>query len=120
MKIKNLTELPVTDDQLHSRSIMKSFTATASCARQKFGMDVKDLPEPITIQCIQTDGQKFHFSIFQLNTLNLDGVDGTKNFWWSSPNMYLYNDLSYIEARPTLSGYNSQVFDTIYAFYKND
>ncbi|KOX67414.1 hypothetical protein WN51_10653 [Melipona quadrifasciata] len=46
-EVKNLTELPVTEDQIHARSMIKSFSAAAICAQQKFGLSVKELPEPI-------------------------------------------------------------------------
>lgn len=117
--VKNITELPVTKEQIHANSIVKSFIAAASCARQKFGSDVKHLPDPITVQCVQFDGKNFDFSVFQLNTLDIDGVDGVRNFWWSSPSLQLYEIAGYENGRPTLEGYNPEVFKRLFAFYKN-
>ncbi|XP_074109007.1 mitochondrial ribosomal protein L37 [Cotesia typhae] len=118
--IKNITELPVKKNQLIARSLVKSFTTAASCAYQKYGADVKELPEPITIQCVQSNSQAFHFSVFQLNTLNINGTEGPKNFWWSMPEINLFDTAAYVEGRPVLEGYNPEVFKRILAFYTNE
>lgn len=118
--MKNFTELPVTENQLLARSLMKSFIAAAACAKHKFGNDVKDLPEPITIQCVQTNGQTFHLSVFQLNTLNIDGIDGKCNLWWSMPQLNLYEKADYENSKPIVTNYNPEVFKRILAFYKNN
>lgn len=70
--VKNTTELEVQESQVFGRALMKAFTAAASSARQKFGLDVKELPEPVSVQCIQTDGKQFYFSVYQLNTLDTE------------------------------------------------
>ncbi|KAH0539876.1 39S ribosomal protein L37, mitochondrial [Cotesia glomerata] len=118
--VKNITELPVKKNQLIARSLVKSFTTAASCAYQKYGADVKELPEPITIQCIQSNSQAFHFSVFQLNTLNINGTEGPKNFWWSMPEINLFDTAMYVKGRPVLEGYNREVFKRILAFYTNE
>ncbi|CAL7943874.1 unnamed protein product [Xylocopa violacea] len=118
-EVKNITELPVTENQIHARSLIKSFSIAANCARRRFGSDVKHLPEPIVVQCVQSDGQNFHFSVYQLNTLDLDGDEGTRNFWWSEPSIKLYEQAQYIKGQPCLEGYTSDVFKRFHAFYNN-
>ncbi|CAK9824088.1 39S ribosomal protein L37, mitochondrial [Anthophora retusa] len=118
-EVKNLTELPVTEDQIHARSMVKSFTIAAICARQRFGLDIKKLPEPVVVQCVQSDGQKFHFSVYQLNTLDLDGEKGIRNFWWSEPSIKLYESAQYENGQPCLEGYNNEIFKKFLAFYNN-
>lgn len=119
-EVKNLTELPVTEDQIHARAMMKSFTTAVAYARQEFGSNVKELPEPVIVQCIQSDGRTFHFSVYQLNTLAIDGTEGMKNFWWSSPSMKLYEKAGYEDGIPCVEGYNNEVFKKFLAFYKNE
>ena len=119
-KVKNLTELETTETQIVARALLKAFTAATSTARQKFGFEIKELPEPITVQCVQTDGKAFYFSVYQLNTLNVDGQDSIKNYYWTLPKMNLYETGGYVEGRPTLDGYNPDVFKRILAFYKNN
>lgn len=119
-KVKNLTELEVDEKQILGRALLKAFTAAAGSARQKFGNDVKELPEPITIQCIHADGKAFYFSVYQLNTLDLDNDSGTKNYSWIMPKMNLYEKAEYMEGIPILEGYNPEVFERILAFYKNN
>lgn len=79
--------------------------------------DVKDLPEPIHINCIQTDGQNFHFGVFELNTLNLDGIEGTKNVWYCKNDVRLYDSSRYLSGMPVLENYNPKVYGYINAFY---
>lgn len=119
VEVKNLTGLPVTEDQIISRSLMKSYTIAASCARQRFGLSVKKLPEPITVQCIQSDGKNYHFFVFQLNSLDVND-DRVKNFWYTLPSSALYEKAQYDNARPVVEGYNPEVFRKILAFYRNE
>lgn len=81
--------------------------------------DVKQLPEPITVQSVQVDGSIFFFGVFQLNTLDLDGTDGLKNVWFSVPQKKLYEHCDYEVARPRLVDYNSDVLRYALGFYKN-
>ncbi|XP_076168496.1 mitochondrial ribosomal protein L37 isoform X2 [Ptiloglossa arizonensis] len=118
-EVKNLTELPVTESQIHARSLIESFTAATVYARQMFGKNVKKLTKPIVVQCIQSDGQNFHFSVYQLNTLDIDGREGIRNFWWSAPSIKLYEKAQYKNGKPYLEGYNNEVFKRFFAFYKN-
>lgn len=117
--VKNITELPVTEDQMQARSLLKSFATAACYAKQKFGDGVLDLPEPVTVQCIQSNGKWFEFSVFQLNTLDIDNDQGTRNIWWSSPRLELYETAGYVQGRPTLEKYNPTVFQKFLAFYNN-
>lgn len=76
------------------------------------------MPEPVTVQCVQTDGRMFHFSILQLNTLDL-AEDAVKNVWFQSPLQYLFEKCSNQGGKPTLEGFNSDVLKHLYAFYNN-
>ncbi|NP_001136159.1 mitochondrial ribosomal protein L37 [Nasonia vitripennis] len=118
--VKNITELETEETQVFGRAMMKAFTAAASTARQKYGTDVKELPEPITVQCIQSDGKQFYFSVYQLNTLDIDGENGMKNYCWTLPKLNLYNVGGYENGKPVVEGYNPEVFRRILAFYKNN
>lgn len=118
-EVKNLTELPVTADQIRARSLMKAFTAAVSYVKSVFGEDTKTLLDPVTVQCIQSDAENFHFSVFQLNTLDFNDTSGIKNFWWNESIIRLFDKAGYINGRPTLEGYNPDVFKRICAFYGN-
>ncbi|KAG5321448.1 RM37 protein, partial [Pseudoatta argentina] len=118
IRVKNKTELPVTQSQIFSRTLIKTYTMAASCARQKFGSSVKKLPEPVTVQCIQSDGKNYHFFIFQLNSLDANDVS-VKNFWCPLPPLTLYEKAEYDNGRPVVEGYNPEVFRRILALYRN-
>lgn len=79
---------------------------------------MKELPKPVTVQSVQTDGQFYHFGMFQLNTLDLEGGD-LKNIWFQTPLLNLYDKCCYHLGKPILEGYNSEVIKYLYAFYNN-
>ncbi|KAJ8946418.1 hypothetical protein NQ314_008900 [Rhamnusium bicolor] len=117
-EVKNLFEEEVTESQIFGRSLLKSFTVGASYARQIYGDDVKLLPKPVSIQCIQSDGRFYHFGILQLNTLDLE-ESITKNIWFQTPMLNLFDKCCYKLGKPVLEGYNSEVIKYLYAFYNN-
>lgn len=141
LNVFNYTLEPVTEDQIESRALLKAFTFAAAKAQSVYGVNnetysfncsaivkpkpyilqanVRDLPKPITIQCIHVHVNKFYFGVYQLNTLNLDGSDGNKNYWFSIPPMLLYSNCEYRESRPVLMDYNNDVLRHALAFYQS-
>lgn len=120
MDIKNLHGTDVTESQFESRNFLKAFTVAASRAQSIYGEKVKNLPKPIVVQSIQTDGKTFHFGIFQLRTLDLNGIDGVKNQWFSVPQLNLFSECGYKTGRPHLADYNPNVLKYMKVFYSNN
>ena len=76
------------------------------------------------MQCVMTDGVKFLFSCFQLNTLDYNTSDGVKNFVWFTPDgdRSMYDKI--IPKRSMLRNtrylnYDPDVFRQIATFYLN-
>jgi len=120
LDVKNLFDLPVTETQQKARSLLKAFAVAAAKAQAVYGENVKQLPEPITVQSVHVNNKSFYFGMFQLNTLELNGTAGTKNYWFDVPPMDLYSECAYIDARPTLIGYNPDVLKYALGFYNNN
>lgn len=118
-EVNNLYELPVTESQILGRSLMKSFAFAIANAKSKYGEDIKELPEPITLQCVHTNSQWFHFSVFQLNSLTSPEENGKKNIYWQSPLLNIYNKCVYEDGVPVLEDYNPEVFKYLLSFYMN-
>ncbi|XP_030759393.1 39S ribosomal protein L37, mitochondrial [Sitophilus oryzae] len=116
--VKNLFEEEVTQSQIYARNLIKTFTAAASYAKALYGSNVKNLPTPVTLQAIQTDGKTFHFGILQLNTLDVDSKE-TKNVWYQTPGLPLFEKCGYDLGKPVLAGYNKDVVRHILAFYNS-
>ncbi|CAB3249153.1 unnamed protein product [Arctia plantaginis] len=116
-EVNNNYETPVTQEQILGRSLTHAFTVASAYAKQLHGEDVKDLPEPVYINCIQTDGRQYHFGVLELNTLNVDGTEGTKNVWYSKNNLQLYESSCYFGGMPALENYNNKVYGYINALY---
>ncbi|CAH2104219.1 unnamed protein product [Euphydryas editha] len=116
-EVSNIYETPVTPVQILGRSLTHAFTVATAYAKQLYGEDVKDLPEPIHLNCIQTDGQRFHFGVLELKTLNLDGTEGTKNVWYCKNDLKMYDSCRYLSGMPVLENNNPKVYDYINAFY---
>lgn len=113
------------EEDYQGRSLIMAFGAALGQARLLYGENVTGvLPEPVTIHFVNSDGHMFHFSVFQLNTLDLDshekGEGGTvlKNIFWHQPQMEpLYEICDYVQARPKLKGLNLKVLQTLMAMY---
>ncbi|KAK9509844.1 hypothetical protein O3M35_004747 [Rhynocoris fuscipes] len=118
-EVTNLYETEVTESQILARSLMKCYAIAIAEARNHYGKDVEDLPEPLTIQCIQTDSKQFYFSIFQLNTTRSSEETNIRNAYWILPALSLFDQCDYIEGIPKLVNYNPQVFHTLLSFYQN-
>lgn len=80
---------------------------------------MKTLDKPIVVQVIHLDGNRIQFGIYQLNTLDLNGTDGVKNYWFRKPEMKIYEDCYYNNGRPALHAYNFDVFRLMSIFYNN-
>lgn len=119
LDVSNLFDAPVTDDQIESRAMLKGFAVAGSRAHKLYGQNVKDLKRPITVQVVQLESQRVQFGIFQLNTLDLDGTSGLKNFWFRNPITNLYDDCFYNDGRPALTAYNFDVLRLMSVFYGN-
>ncbi|KAJ1523379.1 hypothetical protein ONE63_001246 [Megalurothrips usitatus] len=120
VEVKNLYEEPVTESQFLSRTVVKAFAVAAARAQQLHGDNVKQLPEPITIQAVHTDNRRFHFAVLQLNTLDLDATAQEKNIVWMLPQAIdLFSECGYVKGRPVLEEYNPEVFQRILSFYCN-
>ena len=104
---------------VHARALTLGFLCALAQARLVYGMNVKgDLPEPVAVHHIHTDGCNFHFSVFQLNTLNLEEPTGIKNIFWHEEDISsLFDVCDYVMAKPTLSGYNPEIFSKFSAMY---
>lgn len=124
LAVRNLHETLVSESQLQARALLKSFAVAASAARAQYGNDVAVLPQPISVQCVQTDGRRFQFGSYQLNTLRLDddagGADAVKNVWYSVPPVSLFDVCEYRVGQPVLTEYNRQVMKYMLAFYRNN
>ncbi|XP_053613684.1 large ribosomal subunit protein mL37 [Plodia interpunctella] len=116
-EVGNIYETPPTPTQIYGRALTHAFTVAAAYAKQLYGEEIKDLPVPIYVNCIQTNGQKFHFGVFELKTLNLDGTEGTKNVWYCKNDMKMYDSSRYFSGLPVLENYNPKVYGYINALY---
>ncbi|XP_054733072.1 39S ribosomal protein L37, mitochondrial [Anastrepha obliqua] len=119
-EVKNMHDLQINVSQFQSRNLLKAFSVAAARAKQLYGdLAYKNISRPIVVQSIQTDGRTFHFGVFQLNTLRLDNLEGPKNYWFHQNNEDLFQLCEYGSGKPTLEGYNKDVFRYICAFYSN-
>ena len=89
------------DQDYYGRSLIMAFAASLGQARLNYGPDVSGiLPKPITLHFVNTNGKKFHFSVFQLNNLNLEADnDSVKNIFWHEPSfLNMFEKCDYINA----------------------
>ncbi|XP_055697488.1 39S ribosomal protein L37, mitochondrial isoform X2 [Phlebotomus papatasi] len=114
---KTRYELPANKSQIKSRSLLYAFAIAAAKAKQQFGSGVKRLPYPIVVQAIQSNGQSYHFSVFQLNSLDLSEQEEQKNVWYEMEMEDLYTHCLYIDGKPHLENYNPAIISKFFTFY---
>ena len=71
--------------------------------------------KPVSVMFATTNGFEWMFTAFQLNSLEF----GEKKnlFWHSGKKMLLAEECDYKVGRPSLEGYNPEVFQTLAAMY---
>lgn len=79
------------EENRQCRALMYCFMYALSRAREKFGQDIINLPEPISVQCVNLSDTALNFTCFQLNTLNFDNDQGIKNFVWFDTGNQLFS-----------------------------
>ncbi len=122
------------DREYRARALISCFMLALGQARLLHGPEIvgRELPSPVSVQFVQTEGQHFHFAAFQLNTLRLDDNEGVKNLFWEGEaeegwvdewgdagqhRTRLFEVCDNVKAIPTLEGYNRKVFDRFLAMY---
>lgn len=113
-----------------TRAFMITFGAAAAQARLQYGPSVQgDLPTPIVLQSIATNGFNFNFITLQLNTLDFSSPDGVKNVAWidAGPHNNIREDWRPTTFTPfrhsqkpyVLREFNPVVFEKFLATYLN-
>lgn len=108
--------------QQNASVLMFTFGQALAAARQLYGPTVGALPEPVTTQCVATDGTNFILCCFQLNTADFSSLDGVKNQVWLDTENLLYKKI--VPERAMLRNtkyedYDPTVFQKILALYFN-
>jgi len=110
-------------DYYASRSLAQSFMLALGQARLLYGDEevakMGELERPIAVQFVYTNGQRYFFSAFQLNTLDLNsGSSGVRNiFWQMEKPLDLFKTCDFVQGRPQLEGFDPQVFRVLQAMY---
>nr|XP_002127665.1 39S ribosomal protein L37, mitochondrial [Ciona intestinalis] len=68
--------------EMYAKMNQTLFTALFTRAQDIYGPDAEVLSEPLTGQCIASNGQSFQFMCMQLNTMDLSNDNGVKNMVW--------------------------------------
>lgn len=101
-------------DAILSHGLIQLFAqSVADTLQNRYKMDT-DLLYPLATQGIVTDGKKFTFVCFQLNTLNLkDSSNGKCNVFWAGPSLELFDSVIPGER---LEGFNRDCAKLIFKF----
>lgn len=79
----------IAPDQLRFHGILGMFSVLVSQARELGVKLGEHLTNPLTTQCVVTNGVEFMFMCYQLNTLSMQEEHGIKNIAWTSNLQYL-------------------------------
>jgi len=98
-----------------ARSLMVGYCVALGQARLRYGEAVAgDLPEPVCVNVINTDGQRYQLATFQLNSVDL-GSSLTNVFWTSPEPLELFQFCGYQEGQVTMTGLNLETFSHLHA-----
>ncbi len=103
-------------EYIHTHGLIQLFSQSVGDAVMNgFKLD-HDIPYPLVTQGIITNGKKFTFVCFQLNTLDLqrdDSDSGKYNMFWTGPTHDLFDE---VEAGVGLKGFNKDCARLIIQF----
>nr|XP_034978276.1 39S ribosomal protein L37, mitochondrial [Zootoca vivipara] len=111
--------------QLQGKMIMFAFGNALAKAKELYGDEPRVLESPIVVQTVATNGQRFHFLVFQLNTTDLDSSNGVKNLAWMDGDQLLYEDFrrrpvikkKIVQIPAGIHGYQPDTFKKFLALY---
>ena len=106
-------------EQTHSHALMAMFAQTsAQTVQNGFKLD-QDLAYPLCMQAILTNGQRFTFACYQLNTLDFRQKSSTnrQNYLWLGPTLNFYDYISLQSGE--VIGLNEDVMKYICQFILN-
>ncbi|XP_054836664.1 39S ribosomal protein L37, mitochondrial [Eublepharis macularius] len=112
-------------EQLRAKMLMFAFGNALAKARVLYGDKPRVLEKPIVVQSVGTDGQRFQFMVFQLNTTDLDPSHGVKNLVWIDADQLLYEKARHrpqirkkvVTIPAGIHGYQPDTFKKFLAFY---
>ena len=82
------------EDQIIQKALMYLFTHLTTDLTQRQGKQYGDiLEDPVAAQAIVTNGKRFHFIWYQLNTLDLRDDNGIKNLVYIESPPWLYRKI---------------------------
>jgi len=98
-----------------SRCLILGFTAALGQARLMYGEEVEgDLPKPVSVNVVSTNGVHWELATFQLNSVDL--ASKIKNlFFHHGDSLRLMDYCGYREARPALEGVKPETFSLLQA-----
>ncbi len=102
-------------EYLYTQGLIQLFSqSVAGAVQNQFKLDC-DLPYPLVTQGIITNGKRFTFVCFQLNTLDLqeNSDSGKCNVFWAGPILDLYEGVAVGEG---LEGFNNSCAELVVKF----
>lgn len=106
-------------EALHRQGILASYAWLNAQANFQGFTTYNDITYPLVTQTIITNGQKWSFYIYQLNTLLVHGKNVTdnpkRNICWAIPDLKLFEEV----ADSKVVGLNDNVLKTLIKIYAN-
>ncbi|XP_017785719.1 PREDICTED: 28S ribosomal protein S30, mitochondrial [Nicrophorus vespilloides] len=106
-------------EALHRQGILSSFGWLSAQANMLGFTTFNEITYPMVTQTVITDGQKFSFYLYQMNTILMNGdnykENPLKNVCWAIPETELFEEIK----DGKLVGFNDEVLKSLLKFYKN-
>ena len=93
-----------------ARGLLTAFTAVLGQARLQWGPGVTELPKPLRVNIINTDGSNYSLGVLQVHSLDL-GADSKNTFWYHPEPLKLFDFCGYQEGAVKMEGFNVETFN---------
>ena len=97
-------------ENILARGLLTAFTTVLGQARLQWGEGVTELPRPVRINIINTDGANYSLGVLQVHSLDL-GADNKNTFWYQPEPCKLFDFCGYHEGAVKMEGFNVETFN---------
>jgi len=95
---------------LLARGLLTAFAAILGQARLQWGDSVTELPSPVRLNIISTDGANYSLGVLQVHSLDLS-AEQKNTFWYHPEPLKLFDFCGYRDGEVKMEGFNVETFN---------
>ena len=99
-------------EDMLARGLLTAFAAVLGQARLQYGEGVSELPRPVRVNIINTDGANYSLGVLQVHSLDLS-ANHRNTFWYQLEPVKLFDFCGYQEGAVKMEGFNVETFNLL-------